>query len=59
MSRITFDSVKEYTEYLKKMYDPPRDVYQLTGELGSIFQHHSDSVDDFIDRVRGLSEKIL
>ena len=59
VSKITFDSVKEYTEYLTKIYDPPRDVYQLTGELGSIYQRCSDSVDDFADRVRGLSEKIL
>ena len=59
VSKITFDSVKECTEYLKKIYDPPRDVYQLTGELGSIYQRCSDSVDDFADRVRGLSEKIL
>ena len=57
--KINFDSVKEYTEYLKKIYDPPRDVYQLTGELGSIFQRCSDSVDDFADRIRCLSEKIL
>ena len=56
MSKITFDSVKEYTEYLKKIYDPPRNV---TGELGSTSQRHSDSVGDFVDRVRGLSEKIL
>ena len=33
--------------------------YQLTGELGNIYQRCSDSVDDFADRVRGLSEKIL
>ena len=59
VSKITFDSVIEYTEYLKKIYDPPRDVYQLTGELGSIYQRCSDSVDDFADRVRSLSEKIL
>ena len=59
MSKITFDRVKEYTEYLKKIYEPPRDVYQLTGELGSIFQRHSDSVYDFVDDVRGLSEKIV
>ena len=52
VSKITFD-----TEYLKKIYDPPRDVYQLTGELGSIYQRCSDSVDDFADDVRGLSEK--
>ena len=59
VSKITFHSVKEYTEYLKNIYDPPRDVYQLTGESGSIYQRCSDSVDDFADRVRGLSEKIL
>ena len=59
VSKITFDSVKEYTEYLKKIYDPPCDVYQLTGEFGSIYQRCSDSVNDFADRVRGLSEKIL
>ena len=59
VSKITFDSVKKCTEYLKKIYDPSRDVYQLTGELGSTYQRYSDSVNDFADRVRGLSEKIL
>ena len=27
VSKVTFNSVKEYTEYLKKIYDAPRDVY--------------------------------
>ena len=42
-----------------KTFEPPRDVYQLTGELGSSYQRNCDSVDDYADRVRWLSEKIL
>ena len=59
ISKITFHTVAEYITYLKKTFDPPRDVYQLTGELGSSYQRNCDNVDDYADRVRWLSEKIL
>ena len=34
-------------------------IYQLTGELGRSYQRNCDNVDDYADRVRWLSEKIL
>lgn len=59
ISKITFASTSELVQYLKKTYDPPRDIYQLTGELGSSFQRRTDSVDDFADKIRVISDQIM
>lgn len=59
ISKITFTGTSELIRYLKKTYDPPRDIYQLTGELGSSFQRRVDSVDDFADRIQALADQIM
>jgi len=32
-----FDSVSQLTKYLKQIYGPSKNVYQLQGELGCIY----------------------
>lgn len=59
ISKITFENIKDFVNYLRKTYDPPRDVFQLTGELGSSFQEDSEKIDDYADRIRDLAVKIL
>jgi len=40
-----FDSVAQLTNYLKQIYDPSKTVYQLQGELGSVYQKNEEDVD--------------
>jgi len=39
-----FDSVAQLTKYLDQIYDPPKNVYQLRGELGSVYQKNEKNV---------------
>jgi len=40
----TFDSVAQLTKYLEQIYGPSKNVYQLQGELGSVYQKNEEDV---------------
>jgi len=41
-----FDSVAQLTKYLKQIYGPSKNVYQLQGELVSICQKNEEDIVD-------------
>jgi len=54
-----FDSVAQLTKYLKQIYGPSKNVYQLQGELGSIYQKNEEDVVTYANRVKILGKQIL
>jgi len=54
-----FDSVAQLTKYLKQIYGSSKNVYQLQGELGSIYQKNEEDVVTYANRVKILGEQIL
>jgi len=54
-----FDSVAQLTNYLKQIYGPSKTVYQLQGELGSIYQKNEEDVVTYANRVKILGKQIL
>ncbi|KYN11027.1 Cellular nucleic acid-binding protein like protein [Trachymyrmex cornetzi] len=54
-----FNSVNELTQYLKQIYGPAKNVYQLQGKLGSIYQRNNEDVITYANRVKILGKQIL
>jgi hypothetical protein len=54
-----FDKVSQLTSYLKKVYGPSKNVYQLQGELGCIYQKTEEDVITYANRVKILGKQIL
>ncbi|KMQ83303.1 hypothetical protein RF55_20394 [Lasius niger] len=54
-----FDKVSQLTSYLKKVYGPSKNVYQLQGELGCIYQKPEEDVITYANRVKVLGKQIL
>ncbi|KYN01910.1 DNA-binding protein HEXBP [Cyphomyrmex costatus] len=54
-----FNSVSELTQYLKQVYGPVKNVYQLQGELGCIYQKNNEDVVTYANRVKILGKQIL
>lgn len=59
IAQQTFGRLKELYDFLKCIYAPARNIYQLQGELGSIFQKPEESVVAYANRVRDLGFQIL
>ena len=53
-----FDTVAHLTTYLKKVYGPAKNVYQLQGELGCIYQRNEEDVITYANRVKLLGKQI-
>lgn len=54
-----FGSVAELTSYLKQIYGPSKNVYQLQGELGCVYQKNNEDVVTYANRVKLLGKQIL
>lgn len=54
-----FNSVSQLTFYLKRIYDPSKNVYQLQGELGCIYQKDKGNVIIYSNRIKILGKQIL
>lgn len=54
-----FKNVSQLTSYLKKIYGPPKNIYQLQGELGRIYQKSDEDVITYANRVKFLGKQIL
>jgi len=51
--------VAELTNYLKQIYGPSKTVYQLQGELDSVYQKNEEDVVTYANRVKILGKQIL
>jgi len=51
-----FDSVVQLTKYLKQVYGPSKNIYQLQGELGSTYQKNEEDVVTYANRVKMLGK---
>lgn len=54
-----FDTLAQLTRYLKQIYGPSKNVYQLQGELGSIYMKNEENVVTYANRVKMLGKQIL
>lgn len=54
-----FDSVAQLTKYLENTYGPAKNIYQLQGELGRIYQRNEEDVVTYANRVKFLGKQIL
>ncbi|KYN05109.1 hypothetical protein ALC62_04004 [Cyphomyrmex costatus] len=54
-----FNSVGELTQYLKQVYGPAKNVYQLQGELRYIYQRNNKDVITYANRMKFLGKQIL
>ena len=54
-----FDKVSKLTAYLKQIYGGTKNVYQLQGELGCIYQKNEEDVITYANRVKLLGKQIL
>lgn len=54
-----FDSIAQLTKYLEQIYGPSKTVYQLQGELGSVYQKTEEEVVTYANRVKILGKQIL
>jgi len=54
-----FNTVAELTKYLKQIYGATKNVYQLQGELGCIYQRNEEDVITYANRVKFLGKQIL
>lgn len=55
----TFESIDELIDFLKSIYAPSRNIYQLQGELGAIYQKQDESVIAYSNRLRDVGFQIL
>lgn len=55
----SFESIEELGTFLKSIYAPARNLYQLQGELGSIYQKSNESVIAYANRIRDLGFQII
>jgi len=54
-----FDSVAQLTKYLEQIYGPSKNIYQLQGELGCIYQKNEEDIVTYANRVKILGKQIL
>lgn len=54
-----FDSVAQLTKHLEQIYGPSKNIYQLQGELGCIYQKNEEDVVTYANRVKMLGKQIL
>lgn len=54
-----FDSVAQLTKYLENTYGPVKNIYQLQGELGRVYQKIEEDVITYANRVKFLGKQIL
>lgn len=54
-----FNSVSQLTKYLKQIYGPSKNVYQLQGELGCVYQKNEEDIVAYANRVKLLGKQIL
>ena len=54
-----FDSVAQLTKYLEQVYGAAKNIYQLQGELGCIYQKAEEDVVTYANRVKLLGKQIL
>lgn len=55
----TFANIEELVDFLKSIYAPSRNIYQLQGELGAIYQKQDESVIAYSNRLRDVGFQIL
>lgn len=55
----TFENMRALHKFLKCIYAPARNIYQLQGELGSIYQRPNETVVAYSNRIRDLGYQIL
>lgn len=54
-----FDSVSQLTKFLKQVYSPLKNIYQLQGELGRVYQKNEEDVVTYANRVKLLGKQIM
>ena len=54
-----FENVGAMTKYLKQIYGGTKNIYQLQGELGSVYQKNEEDVVTYANRVKLLGKQIL
>lgn len=54
-----FNTVAQLTSYLKRIYCPSKNVYQMQGELGCIYQKNEEDVVTYANRIKILGKQIL
>jgi len=54
-----FDSVAQLINYLKQIYGPSKNIYQLQGELDSVYQKNEEDVVTYANWVKILGKQIL
>ena len=54
-----FDTVASLTKYLEQVYGLSKNIYQLQGELGCIYQKNEEDVVTYANRVKLLGKQIL
>lgn len=59
ISLVQFDTVFELYDYLKDIYSPAKNMYQLQGELGTSYQKKDESVIGYANRLRDTAQQIL
>lgn len=59
ISLMHFDTVYELYDYLKDIYAPAKNMYQLQGELGTSYQKKDESVIGFANRLRDIGHQIV
>lgn len=55
---IDFENVNQLTKYLKQIYGGSKNLYQLQGELGSVYQKNEEDVVTYANRVKLLGKQI-
>lgn len=53
-----FETVAQLTKYLKQIYGGSKNVYQLQGELGNVYQKNDEDVVTYANRVKLLGKQI-
>jgi len=51
-----FDSVAQLTKYLEQIYGPSKNVYQLQGELGSVYKNEKDVITYKSSKITGKKQ---
>lgn len=55
---IDFENVNQLTKYLKRIYGGSKNLYQLQGELGNVYQKNEEDVVTYANRVKLLGKQI-
>lgn len=56
---VDFDSVAQLTKFLEQIYGHAKNIYQLQGELGCIYQKNEEDVITYANRVKLIGKQIL